>query len=87
MPEGSHDRYECAEQHGIVDKQTVSSSTVRSIGYDRQTETLEIEFGSGRVYQYYGVPDRLHVEIMQAPSKGQFFNTYIRDQYPYSRVG
>ncbi len=70
-----------------MNKQPVSSSTVRSIGYDRQTETLEIEFGSGRVYQYYGVPDRLHVEIMQAPSKGQFFNTYIRDQYPYSRVG
>ena len=70
-----------------MDKQRVSSSTVMSIGYDRQTETLEIEFGSGRVYQYYGVPDRLHVEIMQVPSKGQFFNTYIRDRYPFSRVG
>ena len=70
-----------------MEKQRVSSSTVMSIGYDRQTETLEIEFGSGRVYQYYGVPDRLHVEIMQTPSKGQFFNTYIRDRYPYSRVG
>ncbi len=70
-----------------MEKQRVSSSTVMSIGYDRQTETLEIEFGSGRVYQYYGVPDNLHNEIMQTPSKGQFFNTYIRDQYPYSRVG
>ena len=70
-----------------MEKQRVSSSTVLSIGYDRQTETLEIEFGSGRVYQYYGVPDNLHNEIMQTPSKGQFFNTYIRDQYPFSRVG
>jgi len=70
-----------------LEKQRVSSSTVLSIGYDRQTETLEIEFGSGRVYQYYGVPDNLHNEIMQTPSKGQFFNTYIRDQYPFSRVG
>ena len=70
-----------------MNKQPVSSSLVKSIGYDRQTETLEIEFGSGRVYQYYGVPDNLHNEIMQTPSKGQFFNTYIRDQYPYSRVG
>ena len=70
-----------------MNKQPVSSSTMRSIGYDRQNETLEIEFESGRVYQYHGVPDRVHVEIMQAPSKGQFFNTCIRDQYPYSRVG
>lgn len=70
-----------------MDKQAVSSSLVKSIGYDRQTETLEIEFGSGRVYQYYGVPGRLHVEIMQAPSKGQFFNACIKDQFRYSQIG
>ena len=70
-----------------MSKQPVSSSAVISIGYDRQTETLEIEFGSGRVYQYYDVPERMHVEIMQAPSKGQFFNTYIKDLYSFSRVG
>ena len=63
-----------------MDKRVVSSSTVKSIGYDRQTETLEIEFGSGRVYQYYGVPADLHERIMQAPSKGQFFNTHIKDR-------
>ena len=70
-----------------MDKQRVSSSTVISIGYDVRTQTLEIEFGSGRVYQYYGVPDRVHDEIMQAPSKGQFFNTYIKNAYAFSRVG
>ena len=70
-----------------MDKQRVSSSTVISIGYDVRTQTLEIEFGSGRVYQYYGVPDRVYDEIMQAPSKGQFFNTYIKNAYAFSRVG
>lgn len=69
-----------------MDKQRVSSSSVISIGYDARTKTLEIEFGSGRVYQYYGVPDRMHTEIMQALSKGQFFNTYIRNVYAFSRV-
>ena len=52
-----------------VEKQRVSSSTVISIGYDAPTQTLEIEFGSGRVYQYYGVPDHTHAEIMEASSK------------------
>ena len=70
----------------IVEKQTVSSSTVRSIGYDQQTQTLEIEFVSGRVYQYYGVPDHMHELIMREPSKGSFFNSYIRNNFPYSRV-
>ena len=70
-----------------MNRRLVSSSSVTSIGYDPKTETLEIEFGSGRVYQYYDVPANLHDEIMQAPSKGQFFNTHIKDGYSFSRVG
>ena len=70
-----------------MEKQYVSSSSVLSIGYDAQTQTLEIEFVTGRVYQYYGVPDHLYEQIMRAESKGQFFNTYIKDAYPFSRVG
>ena len=69
-----------------VEEQRVSSSTVTSIGYDVRTRTLEIEFASGRVYQYYEVPDQMHAEIMQASSRGQFFNSYIRNAYAFSRV-
>ena len=71
-----------------MDKHPVaSSSTVRAIGYDSQAQTLEVEFLSGWVYQYYGVPDHMHDQMMEAPSKGRFLNMYIRDNYPYSRVG
>ena len=51
------------------------------------TQTLEVEFQSGWVYQYYGVPEFLHENIMQASYKGQFLNQYIKTAYPYSRVG
>ena len=70
-----------------MDRSLVSSSNVSSIGYDRDADTLEIEFMNGWVYQYYGVPEHLYDEVMRAPSKGQFVSQYIRDQYPYSRVG
>ena len=70
-----------------MNKRAVSSSAVTSIGYDPKTQTLEIEFGTGRVYQYYDVPGNLHDELMRAPSKGRFFNTHIKDLYPFSRVG
>ena len=70
-----------------MNKRSVSSSAIVSIGYDPKAETLEVEFGSGRVYQYYGVPSNLHEQIMQAPSKGQFLNAYIKNFYPFSRVG
>ena len=70
-----------------MDRNQVASSNIRLIGYDMQTQTLEVEFLSGWVYQYYGVPEFIHQEIMQAQSKGQFLNQYIKNAYPYSRVG
>lgn len=65
----------------------VSSSNIASIGYDPGSETLEIEFTNGSIYQYFNVPAGLHEQLMAAPSKGQSLNTYIRNAYPYSRVG
>ena len=70
-----------------MNRNQVASSNVRSIGYDTTTQTLEVEFHSGWVYQYYGVPESLHQEIMRVPSKGQFLNQYIKNAFPYSRVG
>lgn len=68
-------------------RETVASSNVRSVGYDGPSQTLEVEFQNGSVYQYYNVPENIYNEFMKAPSKGVFLNTYIRTQYPYSRVG
>ena len=70
-----------------MNRDVVASSRVTAIGYDPPTQTLEVEFLKGSVYQYYGVPEHMYKNIMQAPSKGGFLNTYIRDSYPYSRVG
>ncbi len=70
-----------------MDRDMVTSTNVSSIGYDIGTQTLEVEFLGGRIYQYYGVPDTLHDQIMHTPSKGRFFNHYIKNSYPYSRVG
>ena len=71
----------------IMEKQPVASSNVRAVGYDPGTQTLEIEFLNGSIYQYYGVPDHMHTQMMQESSKGSFLHLYIRNSYPYSRVG
>lgn len=70
-----------------MDRYNVASSNVTSIGYDPTTETLEVEFLDGAVYQYYGVPQNMYDQIMSEPSKGRFLNTYIKNAYAYSRVG
>lgn len=64
----------------------VASTNIVSCGYDEASQTLEVEFSNGHVYQYYNVGPDCHEQFMQAPSKGQFLNAYIRNAYPYSRI-
>ena len=45
----------------------VSSSAVRSVGYDDALHILEVEYISGDVYRYYGVPRRAYERLSKAP--------------------
>jgi KTSC domain len=66
---------------------SVASSNLASVGYDPITQTLEIEFHNGGVYQYFGVPTEVYEGLVSAGSKGGYHAAYIRDSYSYSRVG
>lgn len=70
-----------------MNREPVASSNVASIGYDEPSQTLEVEFMSGAVYQYYNVSQALFDQLMQAGSKGKFLAYQIKNAYPYSRVG
>ncbi len=69
-----------------MNRTVVSSSNVKSLGYQGSTQTLEVEFTQGSIYEYYGVPEQLYHEFLQAASKGKFLNIYIKNRYPYSRI-
>ena len=69
-----------------MERTRVSSSNIRSIGYGAQDEVLEVEFVSGGIYQYFGVPQQLYERFMAAPSKGQFFSAYIRDKFRTKKI-
>ena len=65
----------------------LSSTSIRSLGYDQPSQTLEVEFLNGAIYQYYNVPENMYSEMMKASSKGKFLHLYIKNAYPFSRVG
>lgn len=67
-------------------RDSVASSNIVSIGYDSASETLEIEFQNGGVYQYYNVPQSIFDALMAAPSHGKFFASQIKNAFPYARV-
>lgn len=69
-----------------MNRQSVASSNIVSVGYDAASETLEIEFQNGGVYQYYNVGQSTFDEFMAASSKGKFFAYQIKNAFPYSRV-
>ena len=71
-----------------MQRQAVTSSQIKSVGYDEAEKTLEIEFtNNGAVYQYYDVPKKIFDALMEADSVGGFFDRKIKQgTYAYKRV-
>ncbi len=65
-----------------MQRQPVTSSNLRSVGYDPDSQALEIEFQTGRVWRYSTVPRSVYSALMAADSKGSYFNSYIRGAFP-----
>jgi KTSC domain len=67
---------------------SVSSSNLTSVGYDSISQTLEVEFNHGGIYQYSGVPASVYADLMAASSHGQYFDRYIKKAgYSYRKIG
>jgi hypothetical protein len=70
-----------------MDRIPVSSTDIAQIGYEADSQILEVEFLSGGVYQYSNVPPNVLDEFMAASSKGRYFNAFVKGRYPTTRVG
>jgi hypothetical protein len=64
----------------------VVSSNLSCIRYDENSNTLEVEFQGGRVYQYFDIPIQIFEDLQNADSHGKYFNEYIKGSYRYARV-
>lgn len=67
-------------------RETVISSNLASVGYDTQSQTLEIEFNHGGIYQYFDVPQEEYDSLINADSIGSYFYHNIRDAYEYAKL-
>lgn len=76
----------CPSYEARLNRTPVSSSMVKSIGYDAESETLEVEFNSGKVYEYFGVANEIHQELMEDGSIGSYLSEAIIDVYPVHQV-
>ena len=69
-----------------MDRKAVDSSMLASIGYDAKTQTLELEFNNGQVWQYRNVPPEEYEALMNADSHGSYARNNIIGEYDESRV-
>jgi len=64
----------------------VASTAISEIDYDPERAKLLVRFISGERYVYVGVPGEVHRSFVEADSKGRFFQSQIRDRYPFNRL-
>jgi hypothetical protein len=64
----------------------VESRVLAAIAYDHNWHQLYVEFRSGNIYCYSGVPVERYEELLVADSKGKYFRRYILNRYPYQRI-
>ncbi|MGA2122239.1 MAG: KTSC domain-containing protein [Methanoregula sp.] len=69
-----------------VERLSVKSRILRSVGYDDSTKILEIEFHTGLVYQYSGVPPKVYADLMHSNEVGKYFSEKVRTRFRTKQV-
>lgn len=62
----------------------VESSNIHSVYFDNG---LFVKFHGGAVYHYKDVPQELFLDMMEATSKGKFFNAHIKSSFAFEKAG
>ena len=71
-------------------KSIESSISVKSVGYDAESQTLEVEFKSHSlnsteaIYRYRDVPEKVYKALMESESVGRYMAKEIRGKF-YAR--
>jgi hypothetical protein len=69
-----------------MERLPIQSANIASLGYDAETQTLEVEFLNGHVFQYFNVPADIYNGFLEAESKGLYFSISIKGYYGYVKL-
>ena len=64
----------------------IESTVLASIRYDEPNQLLFVEFRGGAFYCYFPVPLTIHQGLLGAPSKGAYFNRFVRAHFSFTRL-
>jgi hypothetical protein len=69
-----------------MERKTVNSGHIRSVGYEDKSQTLEIELTDGSIWQYSRVPSEVHRRFLAAPSMVSYYRDNIEEDYSRKRI-
>jgi hypothetical protein len=59
----------------------LQSTTIRTVNYTTDDQSLDVTFMSGKSYTLSSVPPDVFLALLHAPSPGQYFNNNMRGRY------
>jgi hypothetical protein len=69
-----------------MERNKVSSSQIRSVGYEAGSQTLEVEMSDGTIWQYTRVPSEVYRRLMAAPTIASYYRDNIEEEYSRQRT-
>lgn len=70
----------------MMEHRTITSSLISKVGYDHETQEMEVHFIRGGVYQYTSVSPDDHAEFISASSIGRHYNDHVRGNFNEGRL-
>jgi lysyl-tRNA synthetase, class II len=67
-------------------RKLITSTGLKSVGYDAVAHVLEVELQSGPVSRYFDVPPSVYQALMSAPSKSQYFDDNVQGKYEHRQI-
>lgn len=64
----------------------VDSTAILTVAYDKDEKLMWLRFTSGDLYEYRGVEMQTVTGLLEAESKGHFYQENIKDKFDYERV-
>jgi hypothetical protein len=69
-----------------MQRRPLHTDRLKAAGYDARAAVLEIEFTSGEVRAYKGVPDEVARRFFASPNPAAFWEDRIAEEYPVARA-
>lgn len=66
----------------MVPMTPVVSTSIEAIGYDSAACELYVKFLNGSLYAIKNISKEVYIDFLIADSKGRYYNSVIKPQYP-----